>query len=651
MIRAFLAALALSFAAALPAHAWLNTWGTFGELRCTGKFSKKECLVKDSAWIQSGDGAVEVRIKEVAGLSKGKLQAIFRAQGVDWSVFDENTILYGGKTEFNKEKARLERYVLRGLYTADGKTELLAPQFLAIYPFSDKVAVAKTVDGDFHMVTIAKKPVFSDIPFAWASLAFRYGGSSALPLTILFETPASGDVSSHHLMAPDGTILTTVDNVPIPIKRTSGVLGAQDIAYFAFDAGLIGFPITTREGAGASVFVDARTGAVDRIDDPLTFLRVENGMNTRRYCGGAGNEKSEWGGPDSYWTALVKVGELPESTGFRDRNIYMPLDGRGRPMQQDSATPFVGMASVTPEISGLVPKTSAWVFVYADRGKFTYSVAGSVSPDILSSPRFNMMAENVALMAPQLHRIGDIWAGYADSAIIDEVAGQKVVTGSGLQMAVRLFKDPARGTEGGLTPWVRVPLCAPAVLTHQFKDISSLYASKETGETPLAVVSAAVGREKAKYADLLNSWTRYQERAAAMERQKLQAAIDKARAAMASGETVKGDYVFLRAARNVGGGMLDYYWRDNRRLPYLEDASEICGRFGGNSHECQLVWPWAQAIYNEQDAAREAEAQRYAAKAAGERERFRKSLEAPKYVSSKPPEIRYCWRESGFWNC
>ena len=50
-------------------------------------------------------------------------------------------------------------------------------------------------------------------------------------------------------------------------------------------------------------------------------------------------------------------------------------------------------------------------------------------------------------------------------------------------------------------------------------------------------------------------------------------------------------------------------------------------------------------------AARQAEAERYAAKAAEDRERYRKSLEPPKYVSSKPPEIRYCWRENGFWNC
>lgn len=120
---------------------------------------------------------------------------------------------------------------------------------------------------------------------------------------------------------------------------------------------------------------------------------------------------------------------------------------------------------------------------------------------------------------------------------------------------------------------------------------------------------------------------------------------------MAAGKNVKGSHTFLRAARNVGGGMLDYYWRDNRRLPYIEDASEICSRFGSRSHECNLVWPWAQGIYDQEDAARQAEAERYAAKAAEDRERYRKSLEPPKYVSSKPPEIRYCWRENGFWNC
>jgi hypothetical protein len=648
MIRAFLAALALSFAAALPAHAWLNSWGTFGELRCTGKYSKKECLVEDAAWIHSGDGAIRVRIKEVAGLSKSKLQAIYKAQGVDWSVFYDDTYRPGAKAEYNSEKWRLANYRLRGLYTADGKTELLAPAYLAIYPFSDKVAVVKTMDKKFHMVTIGKKPVFSDIPFRWASLAYQYGGSGELPLTILFEAPSNGGVSSHHLMSPDGTIITTVENVPVPIERKNG---DDDIAYFAFDDGLIGFPIKTKEGAAASVFVDAVTGAVDRIDDPLTFLRVHNGMNIRRYCNGGGNEKHEFGGPDSYWTALVKVGELPDSTGLIDRSIYMPLDGRGRPLKQNTSTPFVGMARIIPDLDNVVPMNTAWVFVYSDRGKFSYSVAGSVGSDILSSPRFNMMAENVALVAPQLDRVADIWAGYPDRGIVNEVAGQGIVTGFETQLAVRLFKDPAKGEAGGLTPWTRVRLCSPESITRQFKDISALYESRETGNSPLAVVSVAVGQDMAKYAEMLNSWSTYQERAAAREQQQLQAAIETARATMAAGENVKGSYTFLRAARNVGGSMLDYYWRDNRRLPYIEDASEICGRFGGNSHECRLVWPWAQGIYDQEDAAREAEAERYAAKAAEDRERFRKSLEPPKYVSSKPPEIRYCWRESGFWNC
>ena len=650
MIRAFLAALAFSFAAALPAHAWRTGWSTFSELNCTGKFSDKECLTKQSRWIRSGDGAIELRIKEFRGLSKGKVAAIFKAQGVDWSVFDKDTIQYGGKEDYNKEKARLARYTLRGLYTADGKTELMPPQFPAIYPFSDKVALVKTVGGKFRIATIGKQPVLSDIPFPWAAFSSLYGGSQATPMTIQFEAPARGGTSSYHLMSPDGTIAATIDNVLVPIKRDTTVPEWRDPAYYGFNSGLIGFPVRTAGGTEASVFVDSRTGAIDRIDDPLTFLRVNNGMTQQYYCGESRGEM-EWGGPKSYWTAMVKVGMLPESTGLADRSIYMPLDERGRPLAQATGDAFVGMARISMEETTIVSETMGWLFVYSENGKLSYSVAGSATEDAVSSPRYQMMPENVVRMSPRLQRVGDIWFGRPDKDILETVIGEPVYHTYPIEMAVRLFTDPAKGAEGGLSNWTHVPLCEPWSLTSQFRDLTKLHASTETGANPLAVVSVAAGQKKAKFLANLKYWAEADERAALAERAYLQTAINKAKADMAAGANVRGDPGFFRAARSTGGRMLEYYWRDNQQLPLIEDAGDICSRFGSNSAECRLVWPWAQGIYNKEEAARQAEAERYAAKAAADRERFRKSLEPPKYVSSKPPEIRYCWRESGFWNC
>lgn len=156
MIRALLAALAFAFALSLPAHAWRSGWSTFSEMNCTGKFSDKECLTKQAKWIRSGDGAIQLRIKEFRGQSKSKVEAIFKAQGVDWSVFEKDTTWRNAKDKDNTDKARLARYTLRGLYTADGKTELMPPQFIAIYPFSDKAALVQTVDGNYRLATIEK---------------------------------------------------------------------------------------------------------------------------------------------------------------------------------------------------------------------------------------------------------------------------------------------------------------------------------------------------------------------------------------------------------------------------------------------------------------------------------------------------------------
>lgn len=650
MIRVFLAAMALAFAVTLPAHAWVTGWSTFSELNCTGKFSDKECLTKPSRWIRSGDGAIDLRIKEFRGLSKGKVEAIFKAQGVDWSVFDKDTIQYGGKEDYNKEKARLARYTLRGLYTADGKTELMPPHFLAIYPFSDKVALVKTVDSKFRVATIGKQPVLSDIPFPWAAFNFVYGGSRATPMIIQFETAASGGTASYHLMSPDAAIAATIDNVLVPIKRDTTVPEWRDPAYYGFKSGLIGFPVRTAGGTEASVFVDSRTGAIDRIDDPLTFLRVNNGMTQQYYCGESRGQM-EWGGPKSYWTAMVKVGMLPESTGLADRNIYMPLDDRGRPLAQATGNAFVGMARISMEETTIVSETMGWLFVYSENGKLSYSVAGSATDDLVSSPRYQMMPEHVIKMSPRLQRVGDIWFGRPDKEILETVIGEPVYHTYPIEMAVRLFTDPAKGAEGGLTNWTHVPLCEPWSLTSQFLDLTKLQVSTETGANPLAVVSVAAGQKTAKFRANLKYWAEADERAAMMARADLESAINTANASMATGASAKGDYVFFRAARNTGGRMLEYYWRDNRRLPYIEDASEICGRFGSNSAECRLVWPWAQSLYDQEAAARQAEAERYAAKQAADRAAYQRAIAKPAYVSSKPPEIQYCWRESGFWNC
>ncbi|ABI76334.1 hypothetical protein HNE_2913 [Hyphomonas neptunium ATCC 15444] len=650
MIRACLAALAFAFALSQPAQAWVSGWSSFGEPNCTGKFSDKECLTKPARWVRSGDGAVHLRIKEFRGLPKSKVEAIFKSQGVDWSVFERDTYWRDGNDKENKDKARLARYTLRGLYTADGKTELMPPQFLAIYPFSDKVALVKIVDGNFRIATIGKNPVLSDIPFRWASFTTNFGGLQATPMTIQFEAPGSGDTRSHHLMAPDGTILTTIDNVLVPIKRDTTQPELRDPAYYGFDSGLIGFPIRTAAGTEASVFVDSRTGAIDRIDDPLTFLRVNNGM-TEQYICGQSRGKPEWGGPKSYWAAMVKVGMLPESTGLPDRNIYMPLDDRGRPLAQTTGNLFVGMARISAEDSEIVAETRGWLFVYSEKGKLTYSVAGAATDDVVSSARYQMMPENVAQMAPRLQRVADVWFGRPDQDILETVIGEPVYHTYAMEMAVRLFSDPAKGAEGGMTNWTHVPVCEPVSLTSKFLDLTSLLASTETGANPLAVVSVAAGQKKARFLATLKYWAEADERAAAKEHAYLQTTINEANADMAAGKNVRGDHGFFHAARATGGRMLDYYWRDNQRLPLIEDASDICSRFGSNSAECRLVWPWAQGIYNQEEAARQAEAERYAAKQAADRADYQRAISKPAYVSSKPKEIQYCWRESGFWNC
>ena len=648
MIRSALVSILVFCATGLPAHAWLATWQTPSADYCVGKFSEDSCLRGESTWVVSGDSAIEVRIREVAGQSKRTLQKAFAAQGVDWAEFDKQTRRYGGSDAVNKESYRLRNYRLRGLYSADGKTELLAPAYKAIFPFSDRLAMVNTVDEKWKMITLGADPKLRDVPFDWSTFNSRYGNAQNRPRVIIFSGLESGQKMAKHLMAPDGTIAITIDNGRVPETRKNESGSETSLDYFAFGDGLIGFPIVTEDGVEASVFVDAKSGAIDRIDDPLTFLKVHNGLDFKDRCG-LGGERRDFPNVDYFWTAMIKVGEVPSDTGFEDRNIYMPLAGNGQPVRQNTDRPFVGMSAIINEDEGLFPKVNDWAFVYADKGQFTYKIISSGGRRLVADGRYAQLPENLVGLAPKLDFAGAVWEGRADKTIIDSVVGERTPYWPGRFTAIRLLEGA--DADSGLSPWLVVDKCesdsARDIFIREGAPMASL-----TGEAaPLALVSAEAGKRYLEKQARIPDIAKMERDAAGLAERKLQAYIATAHEQMAKGENVRSDLLFYLAARREGGSLLSYYWRDNRSLPYMEDASEICGRFGGSSPECTLVWPWAQAYYDKEHAAREAEAERYAATQAAERERFERSIAKPTYVPTGPPEIRYCWRESGFWNC
>ena len=648
MIRAALISALIFLTTGLPAHAWLGTWQTPSADYCVGKFSEESCLRKESTWIVSGDSAVEVRIREVSGQSKRALQKAFAAQGADWAEFDTQTRVYGGSEKVNKEKYRVANYRLRGLYSADGKTELLPPAYKAIYPFSDQIAMVKTIDDKWKMTTMGRAPALRDVPFDWSGFNTRYGNSQSKPRVLIFSGRESGNTIPQNLMAPDGSIALTIDNGRIPETRKGPSGSETELAYFAFDDGLIGFPIVTESGVEASVFVDAKSGLIDRIDDPLVFMKVHNGLDYKDRCGLSGKRR-DFPNADHFWTAMIKVGELPADTGFEDRNIYMPLDGSGRPVRQDTDRPFVGMAAIIKDGNPLFPKVNDWAFVYADKGRFTYKVISSGGRRLVPDGRYAQLPENLVYLAPKLDFAGAIWDGRADADIMDSVVGERTLFAPGRFTAIRLLQGT--GAHTSLSPWLVIEDCT----MDSTRDIyvrDGAQASDATGEAaPLGLVSAEAGKRYLEKQARIPNFAKMEREAAALAERKMQAYVATARQQMAQGENVRGDGIFYLAARREGGSLLNYYWRDNKSLPYMEDASEICGRFGGSSPECNLVWPWAQAYYDKERAARDAEAERMAAEQAAERERFKRSIAKPTYVPTGPPEIRYCWRENGFWNC
>jgi hypothetical protein len=642
MHRVLLFSLISLIFAPYPTRAWLNSYGTFGELRCAAGFSDKYCLLRDVKWIASGDSSIQVQVFERKQYSKKTLKKIFAHQGVDWAEFEKQTTTYGvtRRKDWNDEDQRMERYALRGIITADGKTELLPAEFKSIFPLSDQIAVVKTVDNKYKLATMERDYVLSDIPVSWSTLNYRYGNSASKPMVTVFEGRSKGKTTPYYLMDRDGSVRMTVDNALAPKEVDASKRIQPMLNHFPFRNGLIGFPILTDSGVEASVFVNAQTGIIDRIDEPLTFIRVPNGADRIRDCGRSMTEEDP-SGPRIYWQAMVRVGELPEATNFNNRGIFLPLDDDGRVIKQKTDMPFVGMSLVRRE----------WVFVYLDKGVFSYKVVGEADRDLIRSSRSSKLLTNLVPMANRLDMIADVWAGDLDYTTMNDAIGEVVATSPGNYFAVRLFLSPEEGVAGGLTDWIGVPLCDGPSVNKQFKNVSSLTSGRATSDNPRVAASleaAAFQRTKlakARYNEALKT------AAEARERNKYLAYVAEAKEIMRLGRNVRNNGTFLLAARNEGGDMLAYYMSHNSRLPFLEDASEICRRFGSASRECGIVWPWAQGLYDEERAARDAEAKRYAERAIAQRAQYQREISTPLYKPSGPREIRYCWRESGFWNC
>ncbi|MEQ9447377.1 MAG: hypothetical protein RLN70_00540, partial [Rhodospirillaceae bacterium] len=193
VLRFFFVCVLIGLSFGVPAQAFSN-YGTFGDMYCWGKHSDKVCMRNETKWIVSGDSSIQVRNIDRQGYSERELKRIFESQGVDWAEFDKQTFVSGvtPRKNYNDPKERRARYVLRGLVTADGQTELLPAHYKAVYPFSDKAAMVRTVDKKWRLATFGNTPALKTVPFPWASFNNRFGASASKPFVMIFQGKAGG---------------------------------------------------------------------------------------------------------------------------------------------------------------------------------------------------------------------------------------------------------------------------------------------------------------------------------------------------------------------------------------------------------------------------------------------------------------------------
>ena len=622
---------------ALQAHAW-KSYSDAGSLladisrdRCVEDAPEGfNCLSKDIRYVRTDTGTMPVRLWSISQLDGEQMGVILDRYNLPREEFTRYAQDYGGQSKGNGYSWISKQVVLQGLAAEDG-TILLPAEYIQVLPISDKVALVMALDYRYYFVTLdPETPRLFKLPFKHYEFYFIYGRTPETPFTLMFHDKTATDAR--------GKTLVVMDNMGKEVHRITDVVneGSGDYDFYYYGNGKIAFPVKGEDGTGLSVVVDALMLEMEAVGPYFQTLPVGYAL------------ADEWDDNNfnNYQQAPVqRVATMTSGHGILSgEQIYLPIrKADGEVLNFDHPNILGIVPLFLPEIDGV----RGWLVVYeAADGRWYRLVANAPDGDLLSGKRDELMPESI--MELILGREGyppfaDIWLGTLDK---DEYYGlfagadKRDIPEPPLRLAVRYFKNPMNRSEG-VTDWYdagmdigREELWA----AYEARDKKATHPDNPLAmERPLILKTAREWWQNNKnYREYLETpWEVLQARYEAEARDSLKITADAILAMNSSDVPYGGD--FYAAARTLGGKYLSAYWRRWHALPRSSDAYDICSRFGNNSYECNLVWPWAQGIFDGQRAQEQKAAQAYAQDVARTKRR------APAY--NKPVSEPRCYNQ------
>lgn len=610
----------------LNAHAWKslshnNFDSTVRNGACVSKTDFKRCVSSLPQYVRTDEGPTVKRyLLSRHDVTVADIEALLADLNISTDRYLAFVRKNEGGTSWTKELDTFAKeMVLHGLLAEDRKTELLPPIYKAIYPVSDKLVMVRKINHAWGFITPGDPASFTPIEFEWDKFYWYFGNLDFSPMMIVFKgkSEASG-LEKYTVIDKEGQPTLTVDRV----KTREGQGRSEAI----FTGGWLGFPVRTEEGTDISVFVSTKTLDVSRIAPPFELLRYG-----WRIQGDYNSDVARTGFTDA---AMEKVGSFSSSHGIVSGDMYLPLhewDGASEITHKADGEKIIGMVPIyLPEP---MPHIRGWITVHGDDTRRWYKLVAHAPEEDgwgkqQSGKRGELEPQDILGYAQYFPPVADIWIG----TVSDEAFEKRFEDFSnldprdlpkpGLRIVVRLFDDPDHPETSGMTDWVSTGQdIHRRAIEKAYANISQLpkhpfdpQALVTTDILNTAVSEYFINTEQRETRALTPAQRRARDakREANYEAVLARVQITMADEVMQPGRSVREYVNFYTVAKTHGGKYLRAYWREYKHLPDIADSGEICRRFGQNSEECRLVWPTAQAYYDEQKAKADRAAERYA---------------------------------------
>ena len=656
-----------------PAWAWEKSNAAFGAYDCQGKFKKNRttCLSYKTRHIRSDSGTLEVRLIHHRAKNMKGLRALFTAQGLD-----ESSIMSVASRMGIPEDAVTQKLTVYGLTTEDGKREIIPAIYFRVYPITDKRILIQRFDRSFGLINLAEslipKPTDIKVGDGYEDVIESYGEVPQLkdiPLTFLFKKQDPNGYMRYSMISPVDGSLTVIDNI---VGGTSSMKIEHSMAairntsrrdYFVFGPKFIGFnvksnttvPVHTPEinDADALVVLNIETGFIERMDNPMQWIVTPNDKN----------------GYLTNWIAMYQAGKLAEDLQLAGQALLLPYDSNGYPQSisfRDEA--LIGMIPITGDVGSNYWKNgwlaaTFWALAFTDEKETRFRLIEDAGFD---ASTFSFSEGSVDNRLTNLAVMADIWVGLTDAEQVKSILGsasqntnfpERYFAVRGLHQSELRIRDGVASLgspfETKDEEWIgfkiRPSLNGYASVTSQMEGPAFHFHNSFPRLSPLEAANYA---EAAKVVDWeRNSPAARQQRALEEMKAKYDGYIAHAREMMSQQESARGDATFAKAAKVAGGDILAYFFSANKDRTNIGYAEDICFGFGDNSRECAIVQPWMDIKYATEAAARQRELEINTARAAADAYTRQRAMSRPSYTGPKKPEIQYCWRQNGFWNC